>query len=412
MRNPVLFLLLMAGLASAEPGVPVRSGDRVTSRITSTEDVDAFLVEGTAGGSLTAAATAGALRVFGPGGGEIDPGEALTAPGSLRNLPLPGTGTYRVEVDAGGGAPTAFDLSLKVKHGKGARYDDQGLAAGERADFAFPGGEGATVSLGVKYTVPGSEVTVVGIYDPEGVPHPELAALLVASAKGAKGKFVLPAPFGEWRLRLEGVAFGSGFAVSARVKMPKAGKRTLALPNAEIIGAGDVSGTKVPLTIRVFDPESRAQAVLVEYSLDDGATWHAAADLAGSTEPVAATATPGGAETAFEWGTLAQLGYGYAASVRIRATPVAPKGDGDEWRDVLPPFEVWRYPEPATGDLHADIVADLAADGSLDGFVLLDARPQADYDAYHLPGALFWEGQASLPADKDRRVVLYCHGFG
>ncbi len=170
------------------------------------------------------------------------------------------------------------------------------------------------------------------------------------------------------------------------------------------------------MAVKVADRRSREITLSIDFSLDGGTSWRAATGLFGKSAGQTVSSSPEGTEHAFTWSAHRDLGTGLHEGVLVRVTPSQPRGKPAVGEPIE---ELITYDVPSTGDLHADLLADLSPDGTLDGFVLADVRGEDDHAAGHLPGAVFVSfadiqerGREALPWPLDTRIVFYCYGGG
>ena len=183
------------------------------------------------------------------------------------------------------------------------------------------------------------------------------------------------------------------------------------------LGGTPMSGEVIPLTFIVKDDRARAVDLAVEYSTDGGDTWSAATQRPGDAPPLGIPATPDGVQLSFFWRMSDDLGCGWFEDVRVRAAPTNHKGHAEPGTlGGLP-----AYGEVLVEDLAPELLADIA-DGTLDGFGLLDVRTDELFEIGHIPGALnvpagdipdvdVTPGAPDpIPFAKDRKLILYCDG--
>lgn len=92
-------------------------------------------------------------------------------------------------------------------------------------------------------------------------------------------------------------------------------------PRVQVMTPAGAQGALVPLSYRLWDIDGDTCSVAVEYSVNGGASWHAAtAGPGGDGVSELASALTGTAHT-FLWNAGADLGVAGAASVRVRVTP-------------------------------------------------------------------------------------------
>ncbi|MHC4473496.1 MAG: rhodanese-like domain-containing protein [Planctomycetota bacterium] len=173
------------------------------------------------------------------------------------------------------------------------------------------------------------------------------------------------------------------------------------------------NGTQVVLVVTAWDDRSREMDVVVEYSVDGGASWKPATQTAGEEPPSGIAATPEGTEVGYTWEAYEDLGCGLFPGALVRATPVEPAGSAG----ASAPFELLTYGESEVVSLAADLYADLRVDGILDDTGVIDARSAANFDVGRIPGAIhvlletiLADGADAIPFPKDRRIVFYCYG--
>ena len=226
-RNAVIALAGLLGLAAAARGdvdVPALNGDKVTGTLSPATEVERFTVNCPAGAVLTAKAKAGkkgpslTVRILDGASGELRSGSGKSV--SLATLPLPASGTYRIEVKSQDGA-TQGDYSLSISWKSRAVFTlPLTLAANATGTLPFAADAGAKATFAVK-APKGSAATPALV-------RVDWADATNAPLAGATGAAVVPAT-GDAVLTAGAGAGGGEIAVSVKLKAPKSTKRKLLL---------------------------------------------------------------------------------------------------------------------------------------------------------------------------------------
>ncbi len=237
----VALLLPVTAADAANRGIVHVVGDRETTAILPSGDVDTFVFDVAAGGSLTVLVKAAkgvslipTLALVRPDGDEASEAELLAAkynPGKsaakIVNFPVDVTGRWAVRVsNMGPNQAGEYTLSTKVKPPKGLTLKGITLPQGGVHSSSFPMSPGSLLTVTFKRKAGGSDwkSADLSLRQPSGTPVPVATGIWQLSTKGIAAKNLdIATPFGDYTLRLPGPQTG-GDAVgdlSVKVKWPK-----------------------------------------------------------------------------------------------------------------------------------------------------------------------------------------------
>jgi len=181
-------------------------------------------------------------------------------------------------------------------------------------------------------------------------------------------------------------------------------------PQAKIESVMPLSGQHLAATLLVKDPESRDLPLSFEFKVKGRKGWFPATM---ATDIDAVPSDPEGRSFVAVWSAYEDLGAVSIRKARLRVTVEVEKGK----RKKSKKFEVVTYGDLPGADLRADLYPDLAADGTLTDFVLVDTRGEISFADGSVPGAVNLsasdieeKGDEVLPFSKDTRLVFYCYG--
>ena len=227
--------------ADAERGVLAANGDKLTTSIGATDDVDAFTLELAAGGQLRADAKAGkdgdllpTLRLFDPMGVERSLAGLIKREGTSKPLlsefdvPAGTTGVWTLTVESGSGSGP-YTAGFKIKTPTKGKVKKLPVATGAIESVPFVARTGALLTLTIKNKSDGAleDVRVIG---PGGKVEYELPDFTAKGSAFQLKKAPLSDGFGAYRVELTGPAAGAALVdVASTVKLPKIAKRKLTL---------------------------------------------------------------------------------------------------------------------------------------------------------------------------------------
>jgi large repetitive protein len=113
---------------------------------------------------------------------------------------------------------------------------------------------------------------------------------------------------------------------------------------ASIVTPTEPQSGNIAIAYVLADTQSDACDLLVEYSPDAGATWHAATAGPGGNGATGLSSTPDGASHTFVWASDTDLASTYGPHVEIRITPSDAGGSGDA--GTTGAFQVANAPVP------------------------------------------------------------------
>ncbi len=230
--------------AAAPFGVPLGSGDSVTTAISPAGDSDAYVFEAFAGSRLAVSvapargsALLPALSLRDPAGNEVDLSPRLASRRgklTLKKLALESTGYWTLLVSGDSGATGEYVLKLKVKPPRRVSVKGLPLAAGEAHDFSCGAREDTRISVTVK-AKKGRGFAVTSVFGPGGA---EIAGGVEAFTVGkGRAKAVLYASrgFGDYGFRVENGGEDAVLSVVMKLRHPRAagGRRKLVLDPLE-----------------------------------------------------------------------------------------------------------------------------------------------------------------------------------
>jgi hypothetical protein len=258
----VLALPVARGLAAENRGVPVNNGDKVTGSLDPAADVDCFLLEMSAGGSMSLSLKASKdstllplVEARRPDGTPISLSSVIkgegTAKVSLKNFAVSQTGVWALCIKSHEGSSGSYDAVFKTKAPKKVKIAGTQVPASGTAHCFFAGDDGATLTFSLK-EVSGTVATIT-VVDPDGVEVPGSAAFIVRKGTKVSGKNIpLGQGFGNYALRLGGGNAASVVDCQTAVKFAKVAKSTIVLqaePSlASVAPAAGRDGITVTLT--------------------------------------------------------------------------------------------------------------------------------------------------------------------